>query len=97
MIKIMDGASVMAGKIKNDRCRNNYPVFVAAMPTMVIVYNASLKNETDQKQEQHGNPCATLVFRKISEGGRAFNGMHDCYSQKMADSFLFDSVSYTIW
>jgi hypothetical protein len=87
MVKIMDGSSVMAGKSKSDRCRSNYPVCVTAMPTMVIVYNASLENEAHQKYEQHGNPRRMLTHRKISGVGRTFTGNHDCYSLKMADLF----------
>ena len=85
MVKIMDGASVMAGKSKSDRCRNNYPAFVAAMCTMITMMDhASLENETHQKYEQHGNPRGMLAHRKIYRIGRTFTGNHDCYSLKVA-------------
>ena len=75
---------VMILKDKGDRCRFH----VRAMSISVFMDNASLKNETHQKYEQHENPCRIFTLGKIAGEGRIFNGTHGCYSQKMADLFL---------
>jgi hypothetical protein len=49
MVIILDRVPVMIVKGKGDRCWFH----VRAMSTPVIMDNASLKNETHQKQEQH--------------------------------------------
>jgi hypothetical protein len=58
MIIIMSQVPMAFGKSKGNRCWCNYRAQVTVTAVSIVVMDdASLKNETHQKQEQDGNSC----------------------------------------